>query len=111
MTIVSGAVGELLGGMAYPDGERNGTLRNGIVAQKRSKPLLFGSTDWGGRRGALFLAPSYPAGGEIGGHLAFWWRSHGTYYLASLHAWEPLSECEQTLRTIVLSTPPPPTRS
>jgi len=105
ITIVAGAVAELLGGMSYPNTRREAMLSDGIVARKRREPLLFGSRDWGDRRGALFLAPSYPFGGEIGGHLTFWWRSHSTNYIVSLHAWEPLTECERTLRTIVLSTP------
>jgi hypothetical protein len=91
--------------MSYPKARQNTTLRNGIVAHKRLEPLLFGPADWGGRRGVLFLAPSYPVGGQIGGHLAFWWRLRGTNYLVSLHAWEPLTECERILRRVVLSTP------
>jgi hypothetical protein len=105
MTILAGDVSELLGGMAYPDTRRDAALRDGIAARKRLKPLLFGSADWGCRRGALFLAPSYPFGGEIGGHLTFWWRSNSTNYLISLHAWEPLTQCERVLRRVVLSTP------
>ena len=92
--------------MAFPGGRRDTTLRDGIVARKRSKPLLFGSVTWSGKKGALFLAPSYPVGGQIGGHLAFWWRAHGTNYLISIHAWEPLTECRKVLQAMVASTAP-----
>jgi hypothetical protein len=108
MTIYTGALREALGGMAYPAAHRDTTVRNGIVAGKRTKPLLFGAVRWSGHNGALFLAPQYPVGGEIGGHLAFWWKTHGTNYLISIHAWEPLLECEKVLRAVVASTAPPP---
>ena len=92
--------------MAFPGARRNAILRDGIVAGKRPRPLLFGPRSWSGRKGALFLAPSYPVGGEIGGHLAFWWRAHGNNYLVSIHAWEPLTECEAVLQAMVASTDP-----
>jgi hypothetical protein len=104
ITIYSGNIGQAIGGMAFPGGRRNATLRNEIVAGKRPKPLLFGPVSWSGKKGALFLAPSYPVGGQIGGHLAFWWRAHGTNYLISVHAWEPLTECKKMLQAMVAST-------
>jgi hypothetical protein len=102
MTSFAGNVSEAVG-MPFPSTRRNTTLRSGIVAGKRTKPLLFGSVMWSGHQGALFLAPSYPFGGEIGGHLTFWWRAHGTNYLISIHAWEPLTECAKVLRAMVAS--------
>ncbi len=104
MTFYAGDVREAIG-MAYPGVRHNATLRNGIAAGKRAKPLLFGSVTWSGHMGALFLAPSYPSGGQIGGHLVFWWRAHGTNYLMSIHAWEPLTECSSVLRRVVASAP------
>lgn len=104
MTLYTGNLGQALGGMAYPRTRRNATLGDDIVAATHS-PLLFGPVTWAGRKGALFLAPSYPTGGEIGGHLAFWWRAQGNNYLISIHAWKPLIECKSVLRTIVTSTP------
>jgi hypothetical protein len=92
-------------GMAYPGARRDATLSSRTVAGKR--PLLFGMVTWSGRKGALFLAPSYPLGGQIGGHLAFWWRAHGTNYLMSIHAWEPLTECVRVLRRVVASASSP----
>lgn len=103
VTIYRGNIGQAEGGMAFPGSRRNATLRGDTVAGKRA--LLFGPVTWSGRRGALFLAPSYPVGGQIGGHLAFWWRAHGADYLISIHAWEPLTECEKVLRAMVATTP------
>jgi hypothetical protein len=102
MTIYAGNLSEALG-MTYPGARRDATLRNGIVAGKRPRPFLFGPVTWAGHKGALFLAPSYPAGGQIGGHLAFWWRADGTNYLISIHAWEPLTECKKVLQAMVAS--------
>jgi hypothetical protein len=104
VTIYTGNIGQAIGAMAYPRARHNATLRNGIVAENRSKRLLFGPVSWSGKKGALFLAPSYPVGGQIGRHLAFSWRAHGTNYLISIHAWEPLTECEKVLQAMVAST-------
>jgi hypothetical protein len=104
VTIYSGNIGQAIGGMGFPGGRRNATLRNEIVAGKRPKPLLFGPVSWSGKKGALFLAPSYPVGGQIGGHLAFWWRAHGTNYLISVHAWEPLTSARRVLQAMAAST-------
>ena len=104
VTIYGGNIGQAIGGMAFPGGRRNALLRDGIVAGKRPKPLLFGPVTWSGKMGALFLAPSYPVGGQIGGHLAFWWKARGTNYLISIHAWEPLAECKKALQAMVAST-------
>jgi hypothetical protein len=91
--------------MAYPGAKKTTTLRNGLDKGTRPKPLLFGLRRWGGHTGALFLAPSYPNGGQISGHLSFWWRKRGVGYVISLHAWEPLTETAGALRAIVGSTP------
>jgi hypothetical protein len=104
LTIVAGPKpGNLFGGMAYP-GSKDATLANGLDVGTRRKPLLFGPRRWGGHLGSLFLAPSYPFGGQIGGHLTFWWQSGGSGYVISLHAWEPLRECARVLQAIVAST-------
>jgi hypothetical protein len=105
LTIVAGPKpGNLFGGMAYPGSKAGATLENGLDVGKRRQPLLFGTRRWGGHMGALFLAPSYPFGGQIGGHLTFWWQDGGSGYVVSLHAWEPLRECARVLQTIVAST-------
>ena len=106
LTIVGGSrPSNLFGGMTYPGSKTNAQLKNGLDTGTRRDPLLFGQRVWGGHTGALFLAASFPFGGEIGGHLSFWWRSRGRGYVVSIHAWEPLSECEDVLRRIVASTP------
>ncbi|HZO80031.1 MAG TPA: hypothetical protein VFB39_18500 [Solirubrobacteraceae bacterium] len=105
LTIVAGPKpGNLFGGMPYPGRRRTATLSDTPVATKRQKPLFFGERLWGGHMGALFLAPSYPFGGQIGGHLTFWWRRGRDGYVVSIHAWQPLSECADVLRQIVTST-------
>ena len=105
LTLVAGRrPGNLFGGMRYPGSKSTMKLRNGQSTRTRSKPLLYGARNWGGHSGSLFLAPSYPYGGQIGGHLTFWWRQGRDGYVVSLHAWEPLTECSRVLRTIVAST-------
>lgn len=106
LTLVAGRrPGNLFGGMPYPGTRTTATLRNGQTTRTRRRSLLYGPRRWGGHRGALFLAPSYPYGGQIGGHLNFWWRSGGNGYVVSIHAWEPLTETARVLRRIVTSTP------
>lgn len=105
LTIVAGPKpGNLFGGMAFPGAKATAMLENGLDVGTRRQPLLFGTRRWSGRTGSLFLAPSYPLGGQIGGHLTFWWRRNGTGYVVSLHAWEPLQECARVLKAIVAST-------
>jgi hypothetical protein len=106
LTIVAGArPSNLFGGMPYTGAKRTTTLRDGLDSGTRRRPLLFGLRRWGGRTGALFLAPSYPFGRQIGGHLTFWWHKGGHGYVISLHAWEPLTQSARVLRAIVASTP------
>lgn len=106
LTLVAGRrPGNLFGGMRYPGSKGTATLRNGQSTRTRRKPLLYGTRRWGGHRGSLFLAPSYPYGGQIGGHLTFWWRKGRDGYVVSLHAWEPLTETARVLRLIIVSTP------
>lgn len=106
LTLVAGRrPGGLFGGMPYPGSKPAATLRNGQSTRTRRKPLLYGTRRWGGHSGSLFLAPSYPSGGQIGGHLTFWWRKGRDGYVVSIHAWEPLTETARVLRAIVASTP------
>jgi hypothetical protein len=105
LTIVAGQDPEaLFGGMPYPGTKATRTLADGIDTGTRRRPVLFGRRHWAGRMGALFLAPSYPFGGQIGGHLTFWWHTGAEGYVVSLHAWEPLTECARVLRAIVVSS-------
>ena len=67
----------------------------------------FGWRTWNGRRGELFLAPSYGmGGGSEGDHLVFRWTQGGRDYALSLHAWDRLDQTEATLEAIVTSMPP-----
>ncbi len=105
LTIVAGRrPSNLFGGMTYPGTRRDATLSDASIATRRLKLLFFGKRVWSSHTGALFLAPSYPFGGQIGGHLTFWWQSGGHGYVISIHAWEPLTECAHVLREIVAST-------
>ncbi|MQA99537.1 MAG: hypothetical protein GEU78_04490 [Actinobacteria bacterium] len=59
----------------------------------------FGVFSWAGREGELFLGPS--GGGANGGHLVFRWEDEGIDRVVSLHAWAPLTEARDVLRSIV----------
>jgi hypothetical protein len=79
--------------------------RDGLVRERRPKPVLLGRATWGGRRGSLALAPSYPLGGSQGNHVMFRWREDSETYVVGMHAWEPFSEAYATLRRVVASLP------
>jgi hypothetical protein len=49
--------------------------------------LLIRHVRWGGRRGELMLAPSYPGGGEMGSHLIFAYQTGRIVRGISLHPW------------------------
>lgn len=51
-------------------------------------PVSFGSARWFDTQGRLALAPQYPEGGEVGGHLAFCGTANGVGYAITLHAWK-----------------------
>jgi hypothetical protein len=76
-------------------------LRDGLVREKRLRPVLVGTAVWNGRHGSLVLAPSYPVGGSQGNHLIFRWRAGSVTYFLGLHAWEPFRETVSTLRRMV----------
>jgi hypothetical protein len=81
-------------------------VRDGLVHERRDRPIPLGSVRWAGRRGSVALAPGYPTGGSQGGHVMFRWRERGTEYVVGMHAWEPFTEAYSTLRRIVASLPP-----
>jgi hypothetical protein len=103
LTIVAGAVDRLTPFAQPLDGEPV-SLGSGLMRRKRSQALFFGRHRWGGRTGALFLAPPFIYGGQLGNHLCYRWRERGIDYLVSLHGWEPLPDAAATLRAIVAST-------
>ena len=61
LTLVAGRrPGNLFGGMPYPGSKATATLRNGQSTRTRRRPVLYGTRQWGGHRGSLFLAPVVP---------------------------------------------------
>ncbi|MGH2788524.1 MAG: hypothetical protein ACRDJV_11545 [Actinomycetota bacterium] len=80
-------------------------LQDSPIEDKRKEALLMGTPTWGGLRGSLVLAPSYPYGGIDGDHLVFRWEEEGSTYAVSLHAWRPLDESILTLKAVVESLP------
>lgn len=79
--------------------------RDGMVHEERSRPVLFGRVNWGGRPGTVALAPAYPNGGSQGNHVVFRWQDGRSTYLVGMHAWEPFTEAYTTLRRVVASLP------
>jgi hypothetical protein len=80
--------------------------RLGALGQSGETPmgLFFGERRWSGRHGDLILAPPFTYTDSIhADHLIFLWRSDGTAYAVSLHAWEPFTEAVATLRAVVSS--------
>ena len=71
--------------------------------KKRGEPLLLGEYTWGGRNGEIALAPSFPAGGIEGAHLVFRWVEDDTAYSVSLHAWKPIDQSFDALKSVVAS--------
>jgi hypothetical protein len=78
-------------------------LRDGLMEERRRKPLYLGPATWGGHEGVLLLAPPYPLGGLQSNHLIFSWDLGSK--AVSLHAWEPLTEVPDVLRAVVESIP------
>lgn len=96
--------GNLTPSMGYPVEPSRGRSPHEV----RDYALGFGWRTWNGRRGELFLAPSYGmGGGSEADHLVFRWTHGGRDYAFGLHAWDRLDETEATLRAIVDSMPPP----
>lgn len=75
---------------------------------ERAGAVALGPVSWGGRRGAVALAPGYPTGGSQGGHIIFRWRQEGSTFVLGMHAWELFSEAYATLRRVAHNLPPPP---
>jgi hypothetical protein len=90
----------------YPTGGPVVAIRDGLFAEGRPRAVYFGHVHWGGKTGTLVLAPSFPAGGEQGGHLIFRWRHGSGEYAIGLHGWEPFLQTAATLREIIASTGP-----
>lgn len=78
-------------------------LRDGLMENRRRKPLFLARATWGGRKGLLILAPPYPLGGLQSNHVIFSWDFGSK--AVSLHAWEPFTEVPGVLRAVVESIP------
>jgi len=104
VVVVAGDV-ERLAPLRVPRDASGEPLRDGVLRRERAAPVSFGYVRWGERTGALYLAPPFPRGGMLGNHLNFTWDERRIQYTLSLHAWEPLTEAEATLRTMVERLP------
>lgn len=80
-------------------------LRDRVLRETRKRGVFFGTVHWGGRTGALVLAPPYGLGGIEGNHLIFRWRGGENEYALSLHGWEPFRETVSALRRVIDSLP------
>ena len=87
------------------DGLLDGPEAGRASSENPPRALYLGQRAWGGKHGELILAPGYERVVSIhGGHLLFAWGSGKTGYIVSLHAWEPFTAAERTLKAIVEST-------
>ncbi|HXV58606.1 MAG TPA: hypothetical protein VD704_12125 [Gaiellaceae bacterium] len=80
-------------------------IRDGLLEERRRRPLFLGFVRWAGKRGELVLTPPYPRGGIEANHVLLVWSEGGKGYGISLHGWEPFSEVPDVLRAIVESIP------
>jgi hypothetical protein len=71
---------------ALPHG-RPQRLTDTLLQSSRPAAVSLGPVRWAGHNGQLLIAPSYPAGGELGSHLVFSYRTQGQYHGISLHPW------------------------
>jgi len=105
ITVAAGAVWRLT---PYADPDRRSRsvqLTEKVRRASRTRPVSFGHRGWHGRKGILYLAPSYPDGGMLGDHLVFQWGRGNHLRVVSLHAWAPLEETAATLRAMVETLP------
>ncbi|HEY7196262.1 MAG TPA: hypothetical protein VH306_03675 [Gaiellaceae bacterium] len=78
-------------------------LADGLVRRRLEQGVCLGPVRAGGEAGTLALEPTYPVGGEVGGHLVLSWKRGGVEYAATLHAWAPLRQAVAVLRRMVSS--------
>ena len=62
-------------------------ITDALLNPKRPHAVSFGWVRWYGKRGQLLLMPANAGGGEVAGHLIFYFASGGVNYEISLHAW------------------------
>lgn len=62
-------------------------ITDALPNPKRTHVVSFGWVRWYGKRGQLLLMPTNANGGEVAGHLIFYFTSGGVNYAISLHTW------------------------
>lgn len=72
---------------AWPHERVVRALADRLIAEPRRPAIGLDDVTWSAHHGRLILAPPYPTGGEIGGHLAFCYDAAGVNYAVTLHAW------------------------
>ena len=105
ITVAAGAVARLTPFADPTAGTQVVRLTDAVRKSPRSRPVSFGRRAWNGQRGILYLAPGYPAGGQLGDHLVFQWRRSDKTFIVSIHSWAPLTETASTLRAMVEALP------
>lgn len=81
-------------------------VSDSLLDSGRRKAVALGPAPWSGHHGRLVLAPPNAAGGgEVGDHIEFCFRAHGTSFALTLHAWSPLAQAIATLGRVVASAP------
>jgi hypothetical protein len=73
-------------GLAVPRG-RPRPLSDRLLSSNHPHAILIRRLRWAGHGGELFLAPSYPGGGEMGGHLIFAYKTGQILRGISIHPW------------------------
>jgi hypothetical protein len=75
-----------------------------LLGEARTYAVSLGEVTWSGERGQLILAPAYPRGGEVGGHLEFCYSAKGVHYAVTLRAWTSVFRftVNDTHKTLVL---------
>ena len=74
-------------GFALPRGPPRPLTDALLQRTNRRRAVLISRVQWAGHPGELILAPSFPGGGELGGHLIFSYRTGRIYRGISLHPW------------------------
>jgi hypothetical protein len=77
-----------------------------LLKGRQRNAACLGDEEIAGRPGTLALAPPYPTGGEAGGHVFFLWREGRIARAATLHAWAPVAEAIDVLRSVMASVTP-----
>ncbi len=93
---------------AWPQEGSARELTDRLIGQTRTHALSLGDVTWSGKHGQLVLAPGYPSGGEVGGHLEFCYGADGVHYAVTLHAWSSVFRftVDGVRKTLVLRSGP-----